>query len=88
MLLGRPIDAVRLCVLTPTLADLTQYLAHVGWQDPAERLVPVVRPLFELTDEVCVDVDIGEGVFPRIGVECRYRDSAQPAKNETTSLKA
>jgi hypothetical protein len=70
MMLSRPIDALRLCVRGIPTTGLTAYLRDIGWDGPSGELDALLASLAPHTDRICLALDVGERVFPKLGLEC------------------
>ncbi|WNG36513.1 hypothetical protein F0U61_24660 [Archangium violaceum] len=70
MMLSRPIDALRLCVRGIPTPRLTGYLREIGWDGPTGELDALLSSLAPHTDRICLALDVGERVFPKLGLEC------------------
>lgn len=73
-MLSRPGQAVRLVVMGLHPQDIPNYLGRIGWQDPSHCLEPLVTFLADQVDSINVlDIDVGETIFPKIGLECFFK---------------
>jgi hypothetical protein len=75
---GRQIEGIRLFLHVRSQEHLLTYLEAVGWVGPSEELTATVGRLFQLGDFVYLNLDVGERVYPKIGIECHFRGVAQP----------
>ncbi len=66
---NRGADAIRLCLSHLPAGRLVPYLAQIGWEGPGHELGPLVERLAGDADHVALAVDVGERVFPMVGVE-------------------
>lgn len=76
-MLSRQSDAVRLnaCGIPP--AQLSTYLAHIGWTGSVNELEEVISPLSSFVDNIVLSFDVGDAVFSRIGLECYLTNPPQ-----------
>jgi hypothetical protein len=77
---GRAINAVRLFIYAPSSADLLSYLDHSDWPGDLRELQAAINPLFEIGDQIYLDLDIGDVTYPKIGIECQFDDLRQPGQ--------
>jgi hypothetical protein len=70
VMLARQSDAVRLCIRNISPQDVVPYLLHLHWSGNAEGLHGVLNDIAAFTDRVDLDIDIGDRLFPKIGLEC------------------
>lgn len=70
MMLSRTPALVRLCLRLRSVGDLVPLLRRVGWRGDEANLRRTVEPVAGRADYVCVDLDVGERVHPRVGLEC------------------
>jgi hypothetical protein len=69
-MLARQVDAVRVCVRNLPVTHLDVYLQRIGWDGAAAGLSLLVATLAPLVDRIDLDLDVGETVFPKLGLEC------------------
>ena len=65
-------QALRLGLKDISPQQLLDYLEQIGWQDPSDRLSSLVLTLSEFIDEIGLEIEIGDTVSPRIGIECFF----------------
>jgi hypothetical protein len=85
VMLSRNIPAVRLCVFDLPPSQLFTYLDAIGWRGSAQRLAAYLEALALNADFVGLHLDVGEQVYPQIGVEPNFRAgcwSRQPPKEK------
>ena len=78
LMMSRGADAVRLCVQLGTLERAVEYLAGVDWPGSVTDLQDVLGPVARIVDRVSVDIDAGETVHPKVGLECYFDGNRQP----------
>ena len=78
MMLSRPGKAVRLVLQGMEVARIPDYLGAIGWHDPTQEFARLIAELSDHADPVAMlDLDVGETVMPRIGVEFYQRRQAE-----------
>jgi hypothetical protein len=65
-------NLIRLCTCMK-VDDYKVYLNQIGWNGPFEYLKRNLNTIKNYADAVFIDIDVGEKIFPGIGVECCYR---------------
>jgi hypothetical protein len=79
LMLSRGAEAVRLCINNLRSVEHTvEYLARVGWPCSESDVLGVLEPLARLVDHVYLDIDVGETVHHKIGLECYFDGNRQP----------
>ena len=78
LMLSRGAEAVRLCINLRTVEGIVEYLAGVGWPGSEADVLGVLEPIAHLVDYVCLDIDVGETVHHKIGLECYFDGNKQP----------
>lgn len=73
VMLSRPGLGVRVNVINIPPDQLLDYLLKIGGSDPTEAFSPLIYNLSELVDYVVLAFDVGEIIYPRIGLECYLR---------------
>lgn len=73
LMLARQMEPVRLCIRNMPSAYLGDYLQRTGWDGAAGALALLVASLAPLVDRIDVDLDVGETVLPKIGLECYFQ---------------
>jgi hypothetical protein len=68
-MLARPVPAVRVCVFDIAPERAPEYLATVGWPGPVDEVRRYLAALAPHADFVALHFDVGEAVFPSIGLE-------------------
>ncbi|HEY9285997.1 MAG TPA: hypothetical protein VIP46_21280 [Pyrinomonadaceae bacterium] len=69
VMFSRSFQAVRLCVFDLPEDDIEPYLERIGWRGPRGKLREYVDGLRPHADFVALHLDMGEKIFPHIGVE-------------------
>jgi hypothetical protein len=79
LMLSRGAEAVRLCINNlRSVEGIVEYLAGVGWPCCGADVLGVLEPIGSLVDYVCLDIDVGETVHRKIGLECYFDGNKQP----------
>ena len=78
LMMSRGAEAVRLCIHLGALERAVEYLAGVGWPGSGADLRRVLGPVARIVDRVCLDIDAGETVHPKVGLECYFDGNRQP----------
>src|SRR5262249_53377521 len=79
LMLGRPTDALRLCIRGLLPDQLPGFLSRIGWSGPRDAAAAALLPFALLADRFSLAVDVGERVGPRLGLECRLDQDAAAA---------
>jgi hypothetical protein len=80
LMLSRGAGAVRLCIRLRSVERIVEYLAGVGWSGDEAGLRGVLEPLSRSVDRVLLDIDVGETVGAKIGLECYFDGNRQPGR--------
>ena len=86
LMMSRGAEAVRLCIQIGTLERAIEYLGEVGWPGSGPDLRDVLGPVAEIVDYVCLDIDAGEAVHPKVGLECYFEGNIQPSREPRWGL--
>jgi hypothetical protein len=78
LMLSRGTDALRLCITIGSVECAVEYLARVGWPGSEAEVLGILEPMARLVDRVCLDIDVGETVHRKIGLECYFGGNKQP----------
>jgi hypothetical protein len=78
VMLARPVEALRLCVLGLGFARVPAFLRRTGWPGDAGELERTLAPLAEGSETVILDLDVGEEVLPSLGLECFAAEAGDP----------
>jgi hypothetical protein len=71
-MLSRGIQAVRLCVFDLPESQVFPWLDRIGWRGPREQLEQYMSALRPYADFLGLHLDVGEQVYPQIGVEPNF----------------
>jgi hypothetical protein len=80
VMLSRSVQAVRLC-LVGSPSQLIPYLATLGWQGDVAELEAISHALTPYVDGIILSLDMGEHLYPRIGIEGIYLSRYLPCVN-------
>jgi hypothetical protein len=70
VMLARPVDALRVCILGMRDEMIAGYLRSIGWPGDVEDLEDQVGPLARRAESVIVDLDMADCLLPSLGLEC------------------
>lgn len=71
LMLARKIkNQVRVCIRNISPGEIPEYLQEIGWTGSVDILKGFLRELSGLVDRIDLDIDVGETVAPKIGLEC------------------
>lgn len=70
VMLSRPGLGVRVNAIAIPPDQILNYLVKIGWNHPTEALSSLVSNLSEFVDYIVLAFDVGETIYPRIGLEC------------------
>ncbi|RKH35007.1 hypothetical protein D7V93_43435, partial [Corallococcus llansteffanensis] len=80
MMFSRQTDALRLCLRGVPLAQLGSSLRRAGWSGQPAELDALVEDARPFIDEVTLDVDVGDDLHPKLGLECILDRDPSPAR--------
>lgn len=80
-MLSRKTDVLRLCIFNITEDGITKFLSHIGWEGCLAEIEQAIADFANLVDSMCLHLDIGQIVYPRIGLELLY-DNLHPWKRQ------
>lgn len=70
VMLARKSDLVRICIRNISPAEILDYLTQINWQGCVSELKPILTKLSSLVERIDLDIDVGEVILPKIGLEC------------------
>lgn len=73
VMLSRPGLGVRVNVINIPPDKLLDYLLKIGWEYPIDQLSDLVSKLSASFDYLVLAFDVGETIYPRIGLECYFK---------------
>jgi hypothetical protein len=70
VMLARKSDLVRICIRNISPEQILEYLTQINWQGCVSELKPILTKLSTLVERIDLDIDVGEIILPKIGLEC------------------
>ncbi len=70
LMLARKAETIRLCIRNISPQNIILYLEKIGWTGAIDLLQGTVSELASFTDRIDLDLDVGNAVLPKIGLEC------------------
>lgn len=70
VMLARKSDLVRICIRNVSPEQILDYLTQINWQGCVSELKPILTKLSSLVERIDLDIDVGEVILPKIGLEC------------------
>jgi hypothetical protein len=74
VMLARQSDLVRICIRNISPTQIVDYLTQINWQGSIVELKNVLDPLSNFVDRIDLDIDVGEVILPKIGLECYLKN--------------
>lgn len=71
-MLSRPLQAVRLCLFDLPAGEVFPYLERIGWGGSRDELASALDTFRPHADFLGLHLDVGEAVYPHIGIEPNY----------------
>ena len=72
VMLSRNTPALRVNVKRLQPDSLIPYLQQIGWETQTDELQLLMKQLFALVDRITVCLDVGNKIYPQIGLECIF----------------
>lgn len=69
-MLARNTPLVRCIVRGMLLEEIVEYLSSIGWEGPVDDFKNAFAPICDLMDFFWLNIDVGETIGPKIGLEC------------------
>ncbi len=69
VMFSRSFQAVRVCIFDLPDDEVEPYLERIGWQGPRAKLREYVDGLRPYADFIALHLDMGEKIYPHIGIE-------------------
>jgi len=79
-MVARGASFVRMCPKGMGAEQIVSYLTDIGWEGRADRLSVLVHDLMGMVDRVCLGLDVGDVVAPKVGLECYYVPKRAPSE--------
>ncbi len=70
VMLARKSDLVRICIRNISPEQILDYLTQINWPGSVSDLKAILTKLSSLVERIDLDLDVGEFIFPKIGLEC------------------
>ena len=70
VMLARKSEVVRLCIRNIAPEDILNYLSAINWNGSVEALQEKLAKISTYAERIDLDIDVGESVLPKIGLEC------------------
>ena len=80
-MLSRKIDVLRLCVFNITGEEIINVLSRIGVKESLAEIEQAIADFGDLVDSLCLHLDIGQVVYPHVGIELLY-DNLDPWKRQ------
>ncbi|ACY13423.1 hypothetical protein [Haliangium ochraceum] len=80
LMLSREDSPVRICIKDLPSDATVSYLQRVGWDGDFSGLERILAPLRGLVDRIDLDLDLLDGVGPKVGLECSFAGKPLPEK--------
>lgn len=77
VMLARESDLVRVCIRDIYPEQIADYLTALGWPGSIEKLNKTLDELSSYVARIDLDIDIGESILPKIGLECYFKKQPQ-----------
>jgi len=70
VMLSRDTDAIRICIRNISPELVLDYLTQLSWSGSPEELRSVLSQFSGYVDRIDLDLDVGETIAPKLGLEC------------------
>jgi len=70
LMLARGLDMVRICIRDIAPEQVLDYLRCMDWPGRTSELAPLLTTLSGLVDRIDLDLDVGDHIQPKLGLEC------------------
>jgi hypothetical protein len=70
VMLARKSDLVRICIRNISSEQIIEYLTQLNWPGSISDLKTILAQLSSLVERIDLDLDVGEVILPKIGLEC------------------
>lgn len=77
VMLARKSDIVRICIRDISPQQILNYLAALNWSGSLDGLKQTLKQLSVYAERIDLDIDIGESILPKIGLECYLHQQPQ-----------
>ena len=82
VMMSRPSDAVRLCILGIKRNELGAFLAAINWTGSLPDATDIFSELAQRAEYVSVNIDLGRRPLPQIGFECAVELPQRPVLDQ------
>ncbi len=82
IMLSRQMAAVRICV-NIAITQIRPYLTSIGWPGSQDELESLLQPFSGFVERVSLALDIGDQIFPKLGIEYNFEDTSGLKKSIT-----
>jgi hypothetical protein len=81
VMLSRKLPAIRICIRNIEPSKIVSSLIAMGWTGSVDRLSQVTEEISDYTTSIDIDIDVGETIGDKIGMECSFgHDQQTPEK--------
>ncbi|WP_017718223.1 hypothetical protein [Kamptonema formosum] len=87
VMLSRKAPALRVNVKRLLPDSLVPYLQQIGWEGETDEVGSLMEQLLAFADRITVCLDVGERIYPQIGLECILLKQPQSEPRWTAFLK-
>lgn len=70
VMLARKSEVVRICIRNISPEQILKYLTQINWSGSVSELKAILTKLSSLVERIDLDIDVGEVILPKIGLEC------------------
>lgn len=71
-MLAREVPAIRLCLRDIDRSEIIPTLSNMGWVGAEDELASLIDELDQHSDQIDIDIDVGETIGDKIGLECSF----------------
>ncbi|MDJ0713520.1 MAG: hypothetical protein QNJ54_04790 [Prochloraceae cyanobacterium] len=72
VMLSRKSDLIRVCIRNISPKQILEYLTKINWQGSLKPLKELLDKISSFAERIDLDIDVGESVRPKIGLECYF----------------
>ena len=76
VMLSRSVEAIRVCIRGMTTDELAPYLERIAWPGNFSELQTVIQRYGPLCKRVDLDIDVGDHIGPKVGLEFSFGKDA------------
>ena len=78
VMLSRKVEAIRLCIRGLNSEGILEFLKGMDWSGSFEELKEILDTCLSFSDNIVLAVDLGERLFPKVGIEVNFGDRKVP----------